>query len=227
MVVTAPRKISGHRNNLPYRVNLAAWYRYRIGVTNISGLASAWADQSGNMRPLVQATVTNRPSINSDGSLTFDGSDNYMQAAFTLIQPVTVYLAFQPLSHTDNDVLFDGATGTMTLSQDTVSGAYDSNAGSALAYAGTFPVGGKSVAACVFNGNSSVVQGGAGGAAVTSSGAAGANNPGGITLGSSRTPGSYANITVFEMAVYSVAHDATQRLQTLRYFSRIAQVGGI
>ncbi|MGB7587490.1 MAG: hypothetical protein WBM00_02150, partial [Solirubrobacterales bacterium] len=88
------------RPNLSVRVSLAAWYRYRIGLTNINGACSEWADQSGNMRPLLQATASNRPTIRSDGSLLFDGVDNYLQAAFTLVQPFTIYLAFQQVSWT-------------------------------------------------------------------------------------------------------------------------------
>lgn len=225
-IMTLGRK-AGMRPNLPVRVSLAAWYRYRIAVTNINGAASAWADQSGNMRPLLQATATNRPSVLSDGSILFDGSDNYMQATFTLAQPFTVYLAFQPVTHTNNDVIFDGVTATTTLSQDTTTGTYDINAGTALAYTGTIVAGTNGVIATVFNTTTSVIQGANGAASTTVEGDANTNDAGGITLGASRTPGSYSNIRVFEMAVYSVAHDAQTRLNILRYMGRIAQVGGI
>lgn len=232
MPIASPYKQSKIRkgragNNIPVHANLAAWYRYHMGVTNISGACSSWYDYSGNQRPLLQATASARPSINSDGSLTFDGSNDFMQATFTLIQPMSIYLAFMPLSDTNNDVLFDGATGTTTLSQDTNASTYDINAGSALAYSGTIIANTKAVIAVVFNGTSARVQAGNGAASITSSGDAGANNAGGITLGASRTPGSFSNIRVYEMAVFSAAHDATTRLQVLRYMARVAQVGGV
>jgi hypothetical protein len=215
------------RPNLSERINLAAWYRYRIGVTNIDGAASAWADQSGNMRPLLQATASNRPTVLSDGSLLFDGVDNYMQATFTLAQPFTVYLAFQPITHTNNDVIFDGVTATTTLSQDTTTGTYDISAGTALAYTGTILAGTNGVIATVFDDTASIIQGANGAASTTVTGAANTNDAGGITLGAAQAPGSYSNIRVFEMAVYSVAHAAQTRLNVLRYMGRIAQVGGI
>lgn len=214
-------------DNIPIRTNLAAWYRYHVGITNVGGFCSSWYDNSGNQRPLLQASASARPTINSDGSLSFDGSNDFMQATFTLIQPMTVYLAFMPLSDTNNDVLFDGVTGTTTLSQDTNASTYDINAGSALAYSGTILANTKAVIAVVFNGTAARVQAGNGAASITSSGDAGANNAGGITLGASQAPGSFANIRVYELAVFSVAHDATTRLRMLRYMARVAQVGGV
>ena len=225
---TASRiRAKGRVHNIPIRASLAAWYRLGKGVTNVAGLCSSWYDYSGNQRPLLQATAGNRPSINSDGSLTFDGVDNYMQATFALVQAFTVYLAFMPLGDTNNDVVFDGVTGTTTLSQDTSAGTYDINAGTALAYTGTILANTKAVIGCVFNSTASVIQAGNGAATETVTGAANTNNAGGITLGASQAPGSYSNIRVYEMAVFSAAHDAAQRLQMLRYMARVAQVGGV
>lgn len=213
--------------NLPVRVNLAAWYRYHIGITNISGAASAWADQSGNMRPLLQATAADRPVVNSDGSLTFDGVSDFMQATFTLAQPLTVYIAFQQLTWTSGDVVFDGATATCKVGQLTASPGLGANAGSALTVDNTIGLSGNGVLCFVANGASSVYQAAGGAASVTTSGNANTNGMGGITLGSSRSPANFGNIAVYEMAAYSVAHDTPTRLAIMRYFGRIAQVGGI
>lgn len=218
---------SGTLHNIPVRYQLAAWYRYRKGIVNVSGACSSWYDYSGNQRPLLQATASARPSINSDGSLTFDGLAQFMQASYTLIQPFTRYLAFMPLAHTDDAVIFDGSTGTTTLSQDTADDTYDINAGTALDYAGSFAVGTRGVIAVVFNGASSVVQGGNGAASITSTGSANTNNAGGNTLGADRSAANFSNIRVFEMADFSGAHDAFTRLQMLRYMARVAQVGGV
>lgn len=225
--VLAPSRKVSQRPNLNERINLAAWYRYRIGLTNISGACSAWADQSGNMRPLLQATAASRPTINSDGSLTFDGVDDVLAATFTLAQPLTFYIAFQQLSWTSTDVILDGVTATVKLSQETASPGIIANAGSALAVDNTIKVGSNGVACFVANSTSSVYQAGGGAASVTTSGDASTNAAGGITLGASRTPDKWANIRVYELAAYSVAHDATTRLRVMRYLSRVAQVGGI
>ena len=221
------KKTVSSRPNLPVRVNLAAWYRYRVGVTNISGAASAWADQSGNNRPLLQATASARPSVRSDGALVFDGSNDAMAAAFTLAQPLTIYLAFQQLTWTSGDILLDGSTGTVKVSQATGSPGLTANAGSSLTNNTSIPLTSPGVFAFVANGTSSVYQAAGGAASVTVTGDAGANTAGGITLGSDRSAGNFSNIAVFEMAVYSVAHDAPTRLSILRYLARKAHVGGV
>lgn len=213
--------------NLSIRVSQQAWYRYRIGLTNINGACSSWADQSGNMRPLVQATAAARPTILSDGSLSFDGSNDALAAAFTLSQPYTIYLAFQQLTWTSGDVVFDGSTGTVKVSQATGSPGLTANAGSSLTNSTTIALNQPGVIAFVGNSTSSVYQAAGGAASVTTTGDAGTNNAGGLTLGSDRSGANFANIRVYEMIAYSVAHDATQRLQVMRYLGRICQCGGI
>lgn len=217
----------GMRPNLPFRVNLAAWYRYRMGVTNINGAASAWADLSGNMRALTQATVANRPAILSDGSLLFNGTTHALAAAFTLSQPLTLYMAFQQISWTSGDVILDGSTGTVKVSQATGSPGLTANAGSSLANSTTLGLNAPGVICFVANSTSSVYQVGAGAATVTTTGDASTNNAGGLTLGADRSAANNANIRVYELIAYSVAHDAAQRLQVMRYLGRTAQVGGI
>ena len=230
MAITTLGRSSGkgsHRPNLNDRVSLVGWYRYRIGMTNIDGACSSWADASNSLHPLVQATASLRPTIRSDGSLAFNGTTQYLRASFALDQPVTVYIAFSPLTHTNADVIFSGVDAAMQLNQGATAGAYAINAASALAADGTISAGAKAVVACVFSSTASVVQIASGAASVTTEGDAGANDPEGITLGASITPGSYSNIAVYEMAVYSVAHSAAQRLPIMRYLGRVAQVGGI
>ena len=74
---------TGSRLTLPTANLLAAWDA-RVGVTNVSGACSAWADQSGNGKHATQGTAGSRPLISTaDGyaSLLFDGT------ADTLITP--------------------------------------------------------------------------------------------------------------------------------------------
>lgn len=228
----APRRTrggsKGNSPNLTVRSNLAAWYRYRNNVINTSGLCSQWSDASGNMRHLLQATAANRPTVLSDGSLLFNGTAAYMQATFTLTQPCTIYIALAQISSTVSNIVFDGATGNVRMVQQ-ANNAFHIAAGSQIPDSAAMPVGSNSfiVAACVFNGASSSLQVGGGAAPTTTSGNANTNNPGGITLGSSRVPSVYSNIRVKEMLVYSAAHDTTTQSQVLRYLARLAQVGGV
>lgn len=217
----------GFKHQLPVRVNLAAWYRYKVAVTNINGAASAWADQSGNNRPLLQATALARPAIRSDGALVFDGVNDAMAAAFTLSQPLTIAMAFQQISWTSGDILIDGSTGTVKVSQATGTPGLTANAGSSLANNTTIPLTSPGAFVFVASGTSSVYQAAGGAASVTVSGDANTNNAGGITLGSDRSGGNFANIAVYEVVAYSVALGAQDRINLLRYLSRIAHFGGV
>lgn len=214
-------------HNIPIRASLAAWYRYHRGITNIGGACSSWYDYSGNQRPLLQATASKRPVINSDGSLTFDGSDDTMAATFTLSQALTIYIAFMQLAWTSGDVILDGVTAAVQLAQNTSSPGIAANAGSGLTVSNTAIINGRAVACFVANGASSVYQVGGGAASVTTSGNAGANNAGGLTLGSDAAGANAANVRIFEVVAFSAAHAAADRLQMLRYMARVAQVGGV
>jgi len=212
----------------PLFVSLAAWYRNKTGITNISGKCSSWADASNNSRPLLQGTAANRPTVNSSGALVFtNAASNTMSATFTLAQPFTVYIAFSAQSWTSGRFIFDGKTAATQLTQTGSTPGLAFNAGSALATSTTLALNQNGVVCCVANGASSVYQVGGGASAVTTTGNAGANAAGGFTLGSSRTPANSSNITVYEVLIYSVAHGAQDRLNTLRYLSRIASVGGV
>ena len=68
---------SGSFSPLQLGATLKLWLRGDLGVTNVSGKASAWADQSGNGNGASQGTALFRPtitasSINGKQCLTFD-----------------------------------------------------------------------------------------------------------------------------------------------------------
>lgn len=228
MVTTARRTIKGVIDTIPVQANLAAWYRYRRGITNQSG-ASAWADYSGLGRNLLQASAALRPAIASDGTLIFDGSNDTMTAAFTLAQPCSIYALFQQITWTSGRIILDGSTGTAKLTQSSGTQGIVANAGSSLAAGTAIGLGTQfGVAAIVWNGTSSVYQNAGGGPSVTITGDAGAGTPGGFTIGSDRSGANNANIGVREIAIYTGAHDATTRLRIMRYLGHLnASVGGI
>lgn len=225
---TGPRHGKGSNPHPPVQVNMAAWYRYRQGIINTNGGVSTWKDMTNQGRDLVQASAASRPTLLSDGTLSFDGSNDALAVAFTLIQPFTIYLLFQQVSFTVGDVLLDGSTGTTKLSQVTGSPALAMNGGSALANSSTALIGSWAAAAMVFNSTTSVYQVGGGAAPVTTSGDANTNNAGGLTLGSDRSAANFANILVREVMIYSVAHDAQTRVWTLRYLQGVGgSLGGV
>lgn len=222
------RTKKGRSQQAPVTPGLQGYYRYRRGVTITDGAVSAWHDYSSNSHDLVQATAANRPTMLSDGTIVFDGTNDYLQSTFTLAQPCSIYLLFKQLTWTTGDVIIDGVTGLVQLAQNTGSPGIAANAGSGLVVDNSIPVGSFGVACFVANGTTSAYQAGSNAPSVTTTGDAGANSAGGITLGAARTPGNYANIAVRELLVYNLAHDATTRLRVLRYLAHVsASVGGI
>lgn len=202
----------------------AAWFRYNTGITVTGAGVSQWDDQSGNGRHLKQGTDGNRPALQADGSILFDGVDNYLKCdAFTLNQPETVYILFKQVSWTNQDYIFDGNSGSsMVFRQDGSTPQVDIIAGSGITNNSDLAVGAYGVSSCVFNGASSLLQINLG---TPTTGNCGANNAGGFTLGANATGGAnFANIQVKEVIIFPAANDATQRARVIRY---LMGIGGV
>lgn len=96
---------------------LAAWYRSDMGVTIATGV-SAWADQSGNGRLLLQGVSGAQPALvagatpNGKPVLRFDGADDFMRTAGfgPVAQPYTVVLCAKYTKSAGADYLFDGGS---------------------------------------------------------------------------------------------------------------------
>lgn len=102
------------RLTLPTTNLLAAWDA-RLGVTNVSGACSAWADQSGNGFHATQGTAGSRPAVSSTGgypSLLFDGSNDHLVAPVVASSGVkTVYAVTNPTVDSSPRILLRGTTG--------------------------------------------------------------------------------------------------------------------
>ena len=204
-------------------VGMAAWFRNGLSITVTGAGVSQWDDQSGNGRHLKQTADTNRPALQADGSILFDGSDNFLKCdAFTLAQPETVYLLAKQITSTNGDAPFDGDTLTsMRMQQTSTPFSILINAGAGACGNGNWLSNTYAVLCSVFNGASSLTQVNQG---APSTGDPGAANAGGFTLGATGGATAFANIEVKEVIVYSGAHDATTRLQIINY---LATIGGI
>lgn len=138
-----------------------------------------WKDKSGNARHVLQATAGKRPLLklaiqNGLPIIRSDGTDDFLQASYTLNQPYTRYALAK---WTGGLTLLDGTTlntGLMYVTGGNVSIFAGSNVSTGANPASFF------LATAVFNGASSSIRIDSGTAA---SGNAGASNPGGITLG--------------------------------------------
>jgi hypothetical protein len=195
----------------------AAWFRFGQGITVTGAGVSQWDDQSGNARHLKQATDANRPPLQADGSILFDGVADFLKCdAFTLNQPETIYLLAKQVTWTDLDRIFDGnASDSGRMLQLTATPASAIFAGTTnVSTQGTWTLDTYMVVTVQFNGASSFayVNG-----AAPSLGNAGASNMGGFTLGAAAGAGNPSNIQVKEVLLFPVAHDATTRLQVERY----------
>jgi len=192
---------------------LAAWYKKGTGQST-----SAWNDNSGNGQNL---TLTNSPTLNGDGSITFNGTDELGQKAFTLNQPCTVYLKFQQETWTTGDRIWDGAAGVLaTLRQAGTTPALVVNAGSGDAGSLTgLALNTTGVITVVLNGASSEIRLDSNAGSTINPGT---NNPGGITLaGGNSGAGQWSNITAFEMLVYSAAHNTATQNTVLTYLATV------
>lgn len=206
-------------------LNPAAWYRYGIGITSAATLVSAWADQSGNSRTLLQAIGTNQPTLTADNSVLFDGVDNFLQAvAFTFSQPLTGYLLLKHVTWVNDTYIVDGDTAASgSLLHSGTTPQVKLYAGALAATNSDLAVNTYGVMAYVLNGASSLIQVNNG---TPTTGNPGAFNPGGITIGANGDAGAgdFANIQVKEAIFFAAAHDATTRNKVTQY---LQQVGGL
>lgn len=201
----------------------AAWFRFGVGITVTGAGVSTWADQSGNGRDLLQGTDTNRPALQADSSILFDGVDNFLKcSAFTFNQPYTVYILGKQITWADSDRIFSGnAVNTMDLHQSSggVSPQVSLSAGSGAANNGEWALNVYAAVASVFNGASSSLR--VNNTAATT-GDAGAGNAGGFELGAdSGGTARWSNIQVKEVILFSGAHNTATQDRVINYLSSL------
>ena len=197
-----------------------AWFRFNSGITGATTV-SQWDDVTGNANHLKQATETNQPALQADGSILFDGIDNYLRCdPFTLNQPITVYILGKQITWSSGDDICDGNVGDTLLIQQTNAGASPQlrlYAGAATGSNTDLGLDTYGVISAVFNGASSVLQ-------INDetpiTGDVGASNAGGFTLGARGTiVSAYSNIQVKEVILFAAAHAANTRLHVARYLA--------
>lgn len=96
--------------------NTKGWYVLDTNTITKNGanLVSRWNDRLGSGRDLLQATGIKQPVYSANG-ITFDGVDDFMQAAFTLNQPESLYIVLEQITTTPNDRMFDGKNNFTAL----------------------------------------------------------------------------------------------------------------
>lgn len=199
--------------------NTKGWYD-SLDATTItkdgSNLVSRWNDKLASGRDLIQATGTKQPLLRTSGLL-FDGTDDFLKtSAFTLAQPVTIYLAVRQKAWVSNDAIFDGnANNTAKLMQ------YYGAKGNLNLYAGAYACeagenrnGVWQVINVVLSGGSSFIQiyGGA-----KATGNPGTANIGGFTLAAYGGGIATSNIEVNSLLVRTGIDSDTNREKINKY----------
>lgn len=203
---------------------LIAWYRFNQGITVEGAGVSVWADQSGNGNDLLQGTDTNRPSAESDGTVLFDGVDNYLQTnMFTLAPPYSIYFLGNAVSHSGADGIWDG-NGFNRLALRQIGAGNDVELRGTMSDPSTsdWAEGASAVVSAVARTNNDVdiqINNGS-----ITSGDPGASDMDGFTLGARSTGAAASNIQAQEVAVFSGADTTGQRNKMTHYLN---QIGGV
>jgi hypothetical protein len=139
-------------------------------------------DKSGNGNNLIQAAGS---TLNTAGGLwwlTFNGSSNWLTAAFTHIQPATRIMAHRIVSYVDNTFMYDGfgAAGRCMMRMAAPSPGVIIYSGGVISDPTNFTVGTNHVSTAVFNTATSSLQ--VDNIAATT-GDCGATTPDGFTVG--------------------------------------------
>jgi hypothetical protein len=101
----------------PPLTDLVAWYKADALSLSDGALVATWPDSSGAGADLTQATSGSRPiyhtaRLNSLPGVTFDGSDDFMGATFTLVLPEFVVIVGRWVVYADYKTMCDGAGST-------------------------------------------------------------------------------------------------------------------
>lgn len=202
----------------PPATNLIAHWKLNTGLTQAGGYASAWADQI-NSYSLAQATGSAQPAVQGDGSLLFDGSDDWMKATFTLAQPCTVFLLVKMVTWAQDYFICDGAstnTGVIYEGGSTPQiKLFNSGFGSNCT---DLAVNTWGVVCAVWDGASSLLQVDAN---ATVAGSSGTTAMDGFTLSARADGAGGSNTQVKEVLIYNAALDATARGNVRTYLATV------
>lgn len=94
---------------------LLGWWSADVGVTDVAGAVTTWADRSGNGRTMTAPADANRPALIPGGlgalpTIQFNGTSHWMKTgSFVVSQPFTLYLLAKQVGYTQFDRVIGGA----------------------------------------------------------------------------------------------------------------------
>lgn len=206
----------------PATLTLEAWYdpsdistlwqdsARTTAVTTAGDPVGAIDDKSGNARHLLQATAGSRPTYQVDGNsrpyLLFDGSDDIIQATFTLSLPFDRVTGLQQIGWTVSDHVYGAPSSAGLLYQSNVASPElrVADGGGAVVKTANLPVGENGVVTERHIANASEV----GINTITrATGDAGATSPTAFRLGGAATGSNLSNIRFYGAVVGSLGSD--------------------
>jgi uncharacterized repeat protein (TIGR02059 family) len=201
--------------------NLWGWYQKGTGITGSAPITN-WADQSGNARDLAEAT--NGPALQGDGTLLFDGSNDRLRIAGGARGTVTtVCMRVKVLGWTSGDRLFDSdSLNVIALFQHTSTPSVKqiSQGGANIGPVRSLPVDGAyHNVICIFKAGAYNVR--IDGTDNTDAYPSFTTGTGFTLASQGDAAGSYANIQVAELAIYSQELDGTQMSDMDTYLSSV------
>ncbi len=209
-----PRIIAGTPLDIP---GLKLWVEADTGLYQASnGTTPAsngdpvgyWADQSGQGNHLIQATTASKPTLRTllgpggtRPAVEFDGTDDWMQKAFTLVQPETIFIVFKSTTWTLADHIYEGITaGSMALLQYPTTPKVQTYGGAFGPENGNLAVNTYGIMTALYSGANTMLRVNAGTKVVASGGT---NAGGGFTLGARQTGADASNIHVSAVLIYN------------------------
>lgn len=213
----------------PPTAGLFAWFQQNVGLLNGSDVfpsngeaVKTWQDQSGNGRHITQGSAGKRPTYNTGGGITFDNAaDRSLEiTGLTLAQPFTVYIKMRPDTWGGNNRIIEfNGTGPVLI-------WFSGSEPEVKAFAAGGNIGPVNLATGVA-GVVSVVFNNPAGATASSiqldDGSPSTGDPGNgglnaISLGQGvGSGGAGADMTAYEVLIYSGAHDGAARTAVLAH----------
>lgn len=200
--------------------DLVEHWKLNTGLTQAAGVASAWKGVRKGY--ILSSSGTSQPAVQGDGSLLFDGSNDWMNALFAWSPDgFTVCLLAKQLSWAANDCIMDGGAvafsgGIFQSSSTPQIGGYN---GTFTTRNGDWALNTYATVIMTLSGSGCLSQIGTA-TEVTSAGLA-PKKMGGITLGATAALGQSANIQVKEVLIYRGSLDSTARAAVLAYFATV------
>mgnify|MGYP001616056277 CR=1 FL=1 len=180
--------------------------------------AATWTSDNGEVYTL-NNTGAKPAQIVGSPKLLFDGVAHYLQATFTLNQPMSYYVVAKRPTFSTNGYFIDGNTGAnVSIRNQPTTPDFDIYAGSATGINSNWAENSYNVIMAIINGASSSSKVGATAAV---SGNAGANNAGGLTVGAAGNGTSPTNIQIKEIIVRTISDSTATQIQIYSYLKAI------